>query len=145
MRNTKALRIIVASLLSSACWSGIAIWLAQRAYIGPELRGGLLVAPLIGIAAGYASLRFAEESVSMRVVFSLLSLYAAATLFGLGMGAFDLAFGNHDLSGWYGPGVLLAPAGQVLFGITFMGFALALWPLAYANHALVARLARGRD
>ena len=99
MRHDRVLRITVASLASSACWSGIAIWLAGVGYSRPELRGGLLAAPFIGLAVGFSSARFAGLRLSGRIAFSLLSLYAAAALFGLGMGLFDLAFGNHDLSG----------------------------------------------
>ena len=31
------------------------------------------------------------------------------------------------------------PARGVLFGLTFVGYLLVLWPLSYANHVLIAR------
>jgi hypothetical protein len=65
---------------------------------------------------------------------ALVVLYATAALFGLGVGAFDafVIVGEHR-----DPARVLVLA--VLCGLTFPGWILLVWPLAYATLAVLAR------
>jgi hypothetical protein len=70
-------------------------------------------------------------------LFSLASLYVAAAIFGLGMGVYDLATGR---GGRRATGVVLQTVSATLWGLTVPGYFIVLWPLAYANHAFLARV-----
>jgi hypothetical protein len=83
------------------------------------LSGGILVSPLIGVLIGLVSRGFLNLGRSGRIVAALGDLYVAAFLFLWATG--------------------VDPVRGILFGLTFTGYILVLWPLSYANHVLIAR------
>jgi hypothetical protein len=98
----------------------------------PNARGGLIASPLIGFAAGLASAWFPSDYPPKGILFSLVSLYASATLFGISMGVFG--FGQSSTA------KISESVLATLSGLTFFGFFILLWPLSYANHAMIARV-----
>ena len=102
--------------------------------------GGIVAAPLIGIAVGYCSRFFTEFGVIGRVVLTVITLYLSGFLF------FFCAYTAVTLFGALPPyaskswGEVLTNSVAVPFwGLTWTGFVLVLGPLAYLNHSLVGR------
>lgn len=111
-------------ILGSVIFKGISdVWFAVAA------------SPLIGLAAGLLFLPACRWSLTKRIFLSLATLFVGVTLFGLCAGIQEGL--QHD------PNVLLSIAENILaiwWGLTF-GYFLFLWPLSFANHALVCRFA----
>lgn len=140
-------RLDLFSLASGCVWGGIAYLLG-----GPLDRlvwGGIIVSPLIGLAVGRAAtwLRPSSNPAKLgsklgsklgRAFVSLAGLYIAASLFGLAVGMYDLATG--DTAHRIATAVVMQSILGVLWGVTFTGYVLILWPLAYLNHTLLWRL-----
>jgi hypothetical protein len=132
-------RLVLLSLASGVVWGAIALglgysWMQQRVW------GGVLVAPLIGLAVGIAARGFDRRPGWLRALHALAALYLAAALFGLAVGVADLVL--LDAPGRRPIAVVLQSVQGVLWGLTFTGYVLLLGPLSYANHALVARAVR---
>jgi hypothetical protein len=78
---------------------------------------------------------------------ALANLYAAAALFALGVGVFHLLAEIHSGAGRHpvsGAGLTEIVLGT-WWGLTFSGYVVVLWPLSYANHALMFSLWPDRD
>jgi hypothetical protein len=94
-----------------------------------------LASPFIGLAIGALSARFHARWRRGRVLFSLLTLYLAASLFGLALSFYDLFVRG------VGPGPnlesLFSGVLATLWGLTFGGYFVFLWPLAHLNHKLL--------
>jgi hypothetical protein len=135
------MRYWVLCVLSGYVWALLA-WLLANKHMGMIVWGGMAVAPLIAIAAGYLYRPFYGARAWVRVLMALASLYMTTLLFGLAMGAYDALFraAAHRDSGEVVVEAILAS----LWGVTFTGYVIFLWPLAYWNHALVGR-ASGLD
>jgi hypothetical protein len=125
------IRFIYCAVLGAA-WGGIALLLGARAF-GPELWGGVLASPLVGVAVGSVTQAAFERHVGLRrKLIALGSLYAASFLFGMALG---LTASLTRPAG--GPGVVARVVENVLsvwWGVTMTGFVLALWPMAFATH-----------
>ena len=123
------------SALSGCIWAGTA-WILLEQRVNAGIVGGILVSPLIGIAMGIFSKRFAERPILTRAAIALSSLYLAVALFGIAGGMADAAFGSgkpitaRNIIEWVWPFVA---------GLTFTGYVLALWPLAYLNHSVIGQ------
>ncbi len=115
-------RYYFASAVSGLGWSLLALFLGGR-HLKGALLGGVLASPLIGLLVGRLYLSAYALGTGGRAVASLATLYLSAALFGLAGGAGD-------------PQFFFA----VLWGLTFTGYFVLLWPLAYLNHSLIARL-----
>lgn len=130
---------LLVSAFSGAMWGGVAYVLGSVP-MGSIIWGGIFVSPLIGLAAGTISKNFDRPNGWLRALIALVSLYVAAALFGIGAGLFDLLARTN--SGPWGSRIPSAVVIQsvlgVLWGLTFTGYFVILWPLAYLNHALVA-------
>lgn len=130
---------LLASALSGLAWAGIAYLLAAR-HLGWVIWGGMYAAPLIGLAAGMASRGFRRRSWWVRAFIALVSLYSTAALFGIANGLYEVIVltssgrGSFIIPG----GVVEQSVAVVLWGLTIMGYALMLWPLAYLNHVAIA-------
>lgn len=138
-------RIILLSVASGGVWAAIAVVLGGA--MRPIIWGGVLLAPFIGLAAGFASAVFPSEGRFYKALFSLVSLYTAAAIFGLGMGVYDLLTGQNSGDGWQRiPSAVIVQASMAtLWGLTFTGYFIVLWPLAYINHRMLARAWKGGD
>jgi hypothetical protein len=128
-------RYVLLSLVSGAAWGLIGYVLASAAFRS-AIWGAVLVSPAIGVVVGLSFRWIHGLSPTGRVFASLVSLYVAATLFGLALGFSDLARGS---SRRFPVEVVLHAVPAVLWGLTFTGYFLILWPLAYLNHRLLAR------
>jgi hypothetical protein len=134
------LAYLVLSVVSGAVWGAIGYLLGRPAF--PALIGpAVLASPLIGLVVGICFRWIHRLSRSGKLFVSLVSLYAAAALFGLALGFADLA---RDIPTT--PGASRIPSAVVLqavfavwWGLTFYGYFLILWPLAYLNHRLLRR------
>lgn len=122
-------------LLAGLGWAAVAYLFGARSF-GAAIRGGLLAAPLIGLGVGWLTQHgFENATGSRRGVVALISLYLGASLFGLAIGVGQvLALGRTDRASLE---VLVEPLLGVLWGITFTGFLLFLWPLSYGTHLLL--------
>ncbi len=122
--------------LSGCLWAGVA-WLIGHE-MGRFLWGGVLASPIIGLIVGAVTLPTYRLSTWKRVWIMLLTLYVAAALFGLAIASYDLMFGDPSRGRMEG---VLQTVLAVLWGITFTGYFVILWPLAYWNHKVVGNLA----
>jgi hypothetical protein len=97
-----------------------------------EFAGGVVAAPFIGLLMGQLSRTFGHLEVGMRIILAGVSLYAASVLFvmaSLLLSSFRLGFPLRDF--WTNS-----------FGAAWIGFltsCLVIWPVAYANHALISQ------
>jgi hypothetical protein len=132
-------RIIMLSLASGVFWAAVAMVLGRP--MSRVIWGGVVLAPFIGLGAGFASAFFPSAGVVRKAMFSLVSLYVAAALFGLGMGVYDLLTGQNFGDGWrrIPSAVVIQAAMATLWGLTFTGYVIVLWPLPYANHSMLSR------
>jgi hypothetical protein len=132
-------RVVTLSIASGFGWSLIAFLLGDPAF-GVVIWGGIAVAPFIAVAMGFASSLFPSTGIR-RAAFSLLALCIAAALFGLGVGTFDLLMGPNSGPGWHRDpiAVVLQAVSATLWGLTFTGPGLVLWPLCYANLDLLSK------
>ena len=113
-------------------WSAVAYLFGARTF-GAAIWGGLLAAPLIGVAVGWLTqIGFENATGVRRGLVALISLYLGAVLFGLGIGIARLLVGGGATLE-----VLVEPLLGVLWGITFTGLLLFLWPLSYVTHLLL--------
>ncbi|MGH9786971.1 MAG: hypothetical protein ACRD88_22605 [Terriglobia bacterium] len=134
------------SLASGCVWGGIAYLLGSGA-LERLVWGGILVSPLIGLAIGRVAawLRPSSRLGSKlgRAFASLVGLYVAVSLFGLAVGVYDLATG--DIEHRIASAVVIQAMLGVLWGVTFTGYVIILWPLAYLNHILLWRVLTERS
>lgn len=131
------MRLHLLALFAGALWGLVAFGFGGRAY-GDAVWGGVLAAPFIGLLVGaLLHPRFSAASGGRRWLVALASLYTGATLFAIAVGLTDA------LTGAAGRRVLEVIAQAVVgtwWGVTLTGFVIALWPLAYGTHAVLAWL-----
>jgi hypothetical protein len=96
--------------------------------------GGIVAAPLIGLLMGAVSKTFRHRPVGIRIVIAGASLYVAALLFVIASGLF-----SSMLHGRMPPDFWFNSVADVWAGLVWTGFFVVLWPLAYANHAVISR------
>jgi hypothetical protein len=136
----------MAYALLGTCWGLLAALLGGRA-LGPPILYGVFASPLIGLAVGRAlQPRFARAVGVYRALIAFASLYIGAVLFGLAVGVGQVV----RRPGGEGLEVVGQGVASVLYGTSL--FVIALWPLAYLTHALLAadrrwwrNLGRGRE
>jgi hypothetical protein len=133
------MRYYCLSLLSGCAWAGIAFLLASGAF-GEIVTGGLVAAPLIGLVVGFLYRPAYRLPKPAQALGALLTLYLAVALFGLAVGAFDAFW--RDIPDRITSAVILQAMWAALWGVTFTGYVLLLWPLAVFNHRLLDN--RGR-
>jgi hypothetical protein len=123
------------ALLAGVVWGVIGLLLASTA-LGTSVWGGVAIAPVIGLVIGYAFRGFRDQGPGVRIALALVSLYLAAGLFGLAAGIADAArpIPNRDPVA-----VVVQSVVGVWWGITFTGYLVVLWPLAYLTHTLLGR------
>ena len=124
------------SVLSGCVWAIIAYVLSFGAF-GSLIIGGLIASPLIGLLVGMLYRPAYKLPKVSQCFLSLVTLYLAVTIFGLAVGFYDAysrAIPNRITSG-----VILQTTIAAVWGITFTGYVLLLWPLAFLNHRLLGR------
>jgi len=131
---------VLLSAASGCVWAWIATTLLGRAMAWP-VWGGVLASPLIGVIAGMFSMQFRRRRLIAQMFLALVSLYLTAALFGGAVGMTDALFGVNAGPGWQRiPSAVVAESVlAMLWGLTFTGYVVFLWPLAWVNHTLVAR------
>ena len=134
-------RYLAACVASSCFWVTMALALGHSAFPRNLVWAAVLAGPLIGATVGELYLIVLGRSRFERAAMALLTLYVAAALFGLAVGAFDVLQGLEDGSPRDTLAVLVQGVIASLWGLTFTGYVLFLWPLAYLNHMLVGSLA----
>ena len=96
--------------------------------------GGVSAAPLIGLLMGIISKTFRNMPVAIRIIIAGGSLYLGALLFVIASKLFSsLLYGQIPRDFW------TDSAGVAWAGLVWTWFFAVLWPLAYANHTLIAR------
>lgn len=136
LKTLSATRCVVFSMLSGCVWAVLGYLLASQV-MGVIIWGAVAASPFIGLAVGLLYRPVYHKSVGVRVGASLATLYLAVVLFGFAAGIYDACrpIPNRLL----GEVVLQAIIGS-LWGVTFTGFFVVLWPLSFFNHWLVGRL-----
>ncbi len=124
----------VGFLVAGAAWGVLAYGLGARMF-GPDLWGGVLASPLIGLSiGGLLQSRFEESAGCRRAGVALVSLYLSATLFGLAVGGYDAVLRRTG-------GAPLERIGETIvavwWGVTVTGYLLFLFPLAYLTHTIL--------
>lgn len=76
------------------------------------------------------------KSRPVQIVASLFDLYLAAMCLAVATAVFDFVWGPRHVPF---PAVLMQHILGVLWGLTFTGYFLVLWPLSFFNHRLVWR------
>jgi len=132
-------RYLVLSALSGCLWAAIALLLGAEA-MGPIIWGGVVASPLIGVIAAYIFLPACRWPLVARIVFALVTLYLAVAAFGLAAGLYDAVV--RDIPNRIGWAVVVQAMLASLWGITFTGLVLILWPLSFVNHSFVCRWGR---
>jgi hypothetical protein len=124
------------AVASGCVWAVIAYALSSWA-VNSAITGGLLASPFIGLVVGRL-LRPAYKFRKMwQVLLSLLALYVAAALFGLAVGLYDAFW--LDIPNRTAAEVVLQAVVAYVWGLTFLLYFVALWPLAFLNHRLLGR------
>jgi hypothetical protein len=117
------------SAASGVMWALIACFTGYRVF-GHRIWGGVVVAPLIGMLIGHLSWPLRNKPQWAQILGSLFYLYFAATCFAIAMALFS-PLGPHNR---FPP---FEYVWAVLWGLTFGGYVLILWPLSFFNHRLV--------
>jgi hypothetical protein len=132
--NVRSLSPMVRLSAASGLMWGLIAWFIGYRVFGHRIWGGIVVAPLIGILIGRLSWPLHNKPRWVQIAGSLFYLYVAAACFAISMVLFSPVIGprNVRLSA-----VLIEHVLAVLWGLTFGGYALVLWPLSYFNHRLV--------
>jgi hypothetical protein len=123
------------SALSGCGWGLIAYFIGHAAF-GHGIWGGIVAAPLIGVLIGHLSGSIEAKSRPVQMVVSLLDLYLAAICFAIATAVLDFVWGPRQMPF---PTLLMRDILVVLWGLTFTGYFLVLWPLSFFNHRLVWR------
>lgn len=121
------------SAASGLMWALVAWFIGYRAF-GYRIWGGVVIAPLIGILIGRLSWSIHNKPRWVQLAGSLFYLYVAASCFAIGMAVPSLALGPRNVRF---SATLIEHVLAVLWGLTFGGYALLLWPLSFFNHRLV--------
>lgn len=134
---------VMVSVVCGCAWAAIAAVLLDSRIAWP-MWAGIAASPLIGALMGLLSVRFHSRTMPGQAGLALSSLYVAAALFGLACGVADAVFGVNSGPGWHRipSAVVLESVAGLLWGLTFSGDVLFLWPLAWATHRLVAHFWR---
>lgn len=140
--NPKAPYHLLATL-SGLGWGLFVVYVIFEGTGDAPIVGGLLASPAIGLAVGASTQKWRRWSIPVRIGVSLVSLYAAAALFGLGVGLYDwLIIGGPNRI----PHAVVTQAVLAyLWGLTFTGFLVVLWPMAFVNHWLLGLLLGRRE
>jgi hypothetical protein len=137
------------SLASGVVWIGTASAVAYA--VSPThstpldaaktFAGGIVAAPVIGLLVGHIARRFSYLSRHQRFGMALADLYLATYLFLLATGV------GHVVRDWIARGyvetlqrqLVVDPLLGTIFGLTYTGFVVVLFPLSYFNHVLIAK------
>jgi len=117
----------------SGCGWGAVAWVIGHQSMPAIIWGGLLASPAIGIAIGMLTRPLYCLPRPASAALMGVALYASAVLFGIASGLWDIA----RLPGRHSFEVVLQSLYGTLWGLTFTGYVVVLWPLAYANHRLL--------
>ena len=129
------MRLRSASFLAGAFWGLVAWSLGAKVY-GPGLLGGIIAAPFIGVGVGLLLQAPFENTVGWRRwLVALASLYLGATLFALAVGMTDALTGSASRNA---VAVIWEAVLGTWWGVTLTGFLIALWPLTYLTHIVLA-------
>ena len=123
------------SALSGCGWGLVAYFIGHAAF-GHGIWGGIVAAPLIGVLIGHLSKSSEAKSLPVQIGVSLFDLYLAAMCFAVASAVFNFVWGPRHMPF---PTVLMQHVLGVLWGLTFTGYFLVLWPLSFFNHRLVWR------
>ena len=123
------------SALSGCGWGLIAYFIGHAAF-GHGIWGGIVAAPLIGVLMGHVSKSIEGKSRLDQIAASLFDLYLAAMCFAVAAAVFEFACGPRHMPA---STMLIRDILVVLWGLTFTGYFLVLWPLSFFNHRLVWR------
>jgi hypothetical protein len=142
----KADRPNLYSFISGCIWAAIGFgvaWSVSPIRSTPSdvariFSGGLVAAPLIGILVGTLSRKFCRLGRSARIAFALANLCLAVWLFLTAASVVRLLSGEVAWAGAF-EALVSDPILGTLLGLTYTGYILVLWPLSYANHALIAK------
>jgi hypothetical protein len=114
--------------LSGGVWGVIAFVIGQG-FFGQAIWGGVVAAPVIGVLIGRISRPARDASQGTQLVVALADLYGSAILVGVCV-ALGLVLAGQRFH-------LAEIVMSVLWGLTFHGYVLILWPLSFVNHRIL--------
>ena len=137
LQMTGATKCLLLSAASGLLWGAVVTCIAFD--VAPRsIWGGLIASPVIGFVIGSATKGWGQLRTSLRITAALLCLYIAAACFGLAVGLYDWLI--VDIPNRVPEAVVLQSVFGFLYGLTFSGYVLLFWPLAYINHWLLGRI-----
>ena len=123
----------IVSAILGACWALVAC-LAGEFRMSPPVWASVTASPFIGILMGHVGARFWRTAPPRRVAIALLTLYLATALFGFAA----------DVRMWIDGAAprrfFMENAYILVWGVTWSGWVIFFWPLAYLSHTLVDRI-----
>jgi len=139
--ETRSVAYHALSGLSGLAW-GLLVWQVIFEGLLPAVFGGVIASPFIGLGIGMATKSWYRRPVWLQIGVALLSLYAAAVIFAVAVGVYEVLF--LDLPNRIPSAVVLQTVLGYLWGLTLTGYLLVLGPLAYLNHWLVGLVSPDR-
>jgi hypothetical protein len=121
------------AFLSASCgifWGLVGFWLASDSGLRPAAWVGLAASPLIGLGVGWVADRVRPKGWPKQLLFSLLTLYCAVTVF-LIVVFFARAVWLREAKVFF---EAVATIPVTLLWFTVFGYGVILWPLAVLNH-----------
>ena len=121
--------------VSGGVW-GVIAYVVSHGLFGQAVWAGVVAAPVIGVLIGRISRPARDASQGTQLVVALADLYLSAILFSVCV-ALGLVVAGQRFQ-------LAEIVMSVLWGLTFTGYVLILWPAAFVNHRIVWNTREGR-
>jgi len=122
---------ILLTALSGLLWG----LLAHELEVAPAVRLAIPAGLCVGLVMGLLIRPLRDVDWPAAAAFSLIGLYVAVALFAALYSAIDLAASDQRLVTW--PSVIAESMWTFTWGLSLSGYVLLLWPLSFANHALM--------
>jgi hypothetical protein len=130
-------KYVIHSALSGCVWAFIAWALVQVTMDHSEkIVLGMALSPLIGVIIGIIYLPAYKLPKSLQALVSLFTLYLAVSLFGAGLGSYDVFWGSTPISD--ASRAMIQSILVHIWAVTVLGWVVILWPLSYLNHRMLS-------
>ena len=129
----------IIALVSGLVWGVIAAFIFSSESTWGHIYGirwfVCLFSPIVGLGIYYCSRWSYRKNVGIRILWAFVSLYLATGIYGLMIG-----FITWPMRSGTNFGAVLEPVMALWIGLTFFGFILILFPLAYINQHILRKI-----
>jgi hypothetical protein len=123
--------VILLTALSGLVWG----LLAHELEVAHAVRLAIPVGLCVGMVMGFLIRPLRDVEWPATAALSLIGLYVAVALFAALYSTVDLVASGQRLVTW--PSVIAESMWTFTWGLSLSGYVFLLWPLSFANHALV--------